>query len=303
MNEESTMQGVDIGAAIEDFTAFEEGWDGDDRDGFAGEADGNDTDSSAEASEADQPTDDGSEGEAEHGEESAEEPAEGEAGAKDQGDSYTLRYLGEERTVDRDEVIKLAQQGMDYSRIREKWDAVKDKVPLYEMYENFLQELADTRDGNIESLIDETRTRALISKAEARGEKLDPAAAARQAVAARMGVGQKTGGRDGSGESRHEDKAERHERMVNDFIAIYGNSVKGTDIPNEVWEEATRVGDLIGPYRAYQNRTLADENKRLVKELEELKQQQNNSRRSTGSARSTGEAAAKSAFEQGWDEG
>ena len=35
----------------------------------------------------------------------------------------------EEKTVSRDEVVSLAQKGLDYDRIRERWDAVKDDVP------------------------------------------------------------------------------------------------------------------------------------------------------------------------------
>jgi len=36
--------------------------------------------------------------------------------------SFTLKHLGETRTVGRDEVITLAQKGLDYDRIRRKYD-------------------------------------------------------------------------------------------------------------------------------------------------------------------------------------
>ena len=39
-------------------------------------------------------------------------------------DGYTLKHLGQEYTVTRDEVVALAQKGMDYDRIRQRADAL-----------------------------------------------------------------------------------------------------------------------------------------------------------------------------------
>ena len=300
MDNENTMQEVEMTEEADGMSAFDAGWDDDDWTGGGEESESDAMESDTEESEADQPDDDGSEGEGTDGDVTSEAEAEGEEGTQDQGESFTLRYLGEERTVNREDVIKLAQQGMDYNRIREKWDAVKDDVPRLRMYEEFLKELADTRDGDIDSLIDETRTRALISKAEAKGEKLDPAKAAAQAVAMRLG--KKTGGSESSGAHTEEDVHARHERMVDEFIKVYGNSVQGTDIPNEVWEEASKTGDLIGPYQRHLSKIQGEEIKRLKKELEEAKQQQNNSKRSTGSSRSSGADATRDYFEEGWND-
>ena len=49
------------------------------------------------------------------------EPAMNPRAEKGAGDeSFTLRHLGETKSVGRDEVIALAQKGMDYDRIRGK---------------------------------------------------------------------------------------------------------------------------------------------------------------------------------------
>lgn len=44
-------------------------------------------------------------------------------------DLFTLKHLDEVRTVSRDEVIALAQKGLDYDRIRAKYDALRADQP------------------------------------------------------------------------------------------------------------------------------------------------------------------------------
>ena len=44
-------------------------------------------------------------------------------------DLFTLKHLDERRTVNREEVIALAQKGLDYDRIRAKYDALRAKQP------------------------------------------------------------------------------------------------------------------------------------------------------------------------------
>lgn len=288
--EQSELTGTPEGEG----TAFDEGWDDDGQPAFEEAAETEEGSEGTEA-DADQQDAEGTEGEGSDGETSAEGAAKGKEGSPDQGEVFTLKHLGEERTVGRDEVIKLAQQGMDYDRIREKWDAVKDDVPKLRMYEDFLKELADSRGSDIESLIDETRTRAMIARAEAKGEKLDPASAAAMAVRARMQPGQ-------GSESRSDAGTEAQgSAMIADFIAAYGETVRAEDIPKEVWEEAAKTGNLVLPYQRYVNKELEAENKRLKEEVEQAKQQRKNKERSTGSSKSEGAAAARDAFDEGWD--
>ena len=291
--------------------AFDQGWD----DGP--EIPGTDAEETAEESEgteadADQQEAEGSDGEAGAGlsggkagqkKESAgtddgndqETEAEGEAGETDQPTDFVLKHLGEEKSVSRDEVISLAQKGLDYDRIREKWDAVKDDVQRLRMYEGFLKELAEARGGDVDSLIDETRTRALIAQAEAKGETLAPAAAAAQAVRMRtQGTVQEKG--------TPEQTQNRNSQMIDEFISVFGN-VKAEEIPKEVWDEATSTGDMVRPYQRYLNNKLQEENRKLQAELKAAKQQQKNAARSAGSAKSDGAGASKDPFDAGWGDG
>ena len=254
----------------------------------------------SEGEEADADQQEAEEPEGEEADSLPESESQGEEGSEpDRAETFTLRHLGEDREVNRDEVIALAQKGMDYDRIREKWDGVKDDVTRLRSYESFLKELADARGGDIESLIDETRTRTLIAKAEAEGRTLDPSAAAAQAV--RMRLSQSPAPTQSANTQTAEEEQSRANEMIDRFISVYGNSVKAEDIPKEVWEEAAKTQDLVGAYRGFENRKLKDELKTLKKDLEAAKQQQKNKQRSTGSTKSVGSSKTKDPFEEGWD--
>lgn len=309
MEEENTMltTGEADGAesAVELDGAFDAGWGDDDLPGGAEEGtaeedqDDFDGDGGSDDEAADQPAAEELSGEESGGPNQKSTDAGKTDESPDQGEAFVLRHLGEERSVGRDEVVTLAQKGLDYDRIREKWDSVKDDVPKLRMYEDFLRELAEARGGDIESLIDETRTRTLIARAKAEGRDPDPAAAAAEAVRIRLKGGVPDTAK--RAETPEADGQARMKEAVDRFIGIYGNTVKSGDIPPEVWDEAQRTGDLIGPYQKHLAQKQEAEISKLRKELEQAKQQKKNRERSTGSARSEGASASRDPFDEGWD--
>lgn len=309
MDENTTVQNETEELAAETLAAFDEGWD--DKDEPAVYDDGQDegedeteepeTDSESEETEADadQQEADGNEGG--DADKAPEGEGKGDEGSSDQGE-FVLKHLGEEKAVSRDEVVALAQKGMDYDRIREKWDGVKDDIQRLRMYENFLGNLAKARGesgdtiADIEALIDETNIRTLMARAEARGEELTPAAAAAQAVKMRTEFAPI-----GAATDPEEARQEKSQREVARFLESYPD-VKAEDIPKEVWEAMNENdGDLLGAYQRYENKQLKNELKNLKKELEDVKQQKKNKARSTGSTKSVGSSAGRDAFEEGWD--
>lgn len=308
MDNENTVL-TDQAEDLETSGAFDEGWDDGEETVFAGDGqqDGGDSDddretdeeSEGEEADADQHEADAPEGEETTDGAESKETTEGKEGNSDQSDSYELKYLGESRTVNRDEVIKLAQQGMDYSRIREKWDGIKDDVPKLRMYEGFLKELAEARGGDIESLIDETRTRSLMAKAKAEGKELAASAAAAQAVQARLKAMEPEEAK--QEKAREEEMMAKRRASVDRFMKSYPG-VKSEDIPKEVWDDAEAMGDLTAAYIKYNSVKLSEENERLKRELEQAKQHQKNKERSMGSSRSVGSGATKDPFDEGWDE-
>ena len=298
--------------ADETSAAFDEGWEDKDEPELYddGQGDGEDfedepeTDGESEGTEADA---DQQEADWNEGGEADEEPEgeeQGDEGEPNQAESFVLKHLGEEKSVGRDEVVQLAQKGLDYDRIREKWDGIKDDVARLRMYEGFLGELAQARGGDgdlieaINDLIDETRIRTMLAKAEASGEELSPAAAASRAVKARTEFVP-------AGAAPAQDTEEaRQERVRQDLQRFMGEypELRMEEIPQEVWDDVDKNGgDLLGCYQRYENRKLKEELKNLKKEIEGTNQQKKNKARSTGSTKSVGAGSKRDAFDEGWD--
>ena len=312
MEENTTVQTGAEELTDETSAAFDAGWEDKDepevyddgQDTEVEESDEPDTDSESEETEADadQREADGNEGG--EADEASEGKEQGDEGEPNQAESFVLKHLGEEKSVSRDEVVQLAQKGMDYDRIREKWDGVKDDVQRLRMYESFLGELAEARGGTkdniieaINDLIDETRIRTMLANAEAEGKELSPAAAAQQAVRKRTEY-VPAGFTPANPEEVRQEKSQQE---VVRFLEKYPD-VKAEEIPKEVWEDVNQNdGDLLGAYQRYENRKLKEEIKTLKKDLEEAKQQKKNKARSTGSTKSVGSSAGRDAFDEGWD--
>ena len=303
MEENTTVQTEAEELAAETSAAFDEGWEDNDEPAIPDDGQGTDIDESDEPetdeeseeteADADQQEADGNEG----GEAAEETEAEGEEGTP--YPDVTIKYLSNEEVISGKDVVEYVQKGRDYDRIREKWDGVKDDIPMYQMEHAFLQELAEARGGDIAGLIDETRTRTILARAEAAGEELSPAAAAAQAVNMRTSFMP-------AAPSPADTEEARQERVREDIARFREGypDIKMEEIPQEVWDAVDKNGgDLLGCYQRYENQKLKEELKSLKKELEGTNQQKKNKARSTGSTKSVGSSAGRDAFDEGWDAG
>lgn len=193
---------------------------------------------------------------------------------------YTLKSPAGERQCSLDEVLSLANKGLDYDGVRQDRDRMRE----------FLKELAEPSGFTIEELIDTTRARMLMSKRKAEGvemSEMEALTAVQRNRAAAITEGQ------------HKEEARKQE-MINTFLAEFPN-VKAADIPQEVWQQCRETGDLAGAYRKYANSQKDNEIAQLKQELETLKLNQKNKDRSTGSRKSVGATTPKDPFEEGWD--
>ena len=68
-------------------------------------------------------------------------------------ESYTLRHLGETKNVGREEVIALAQKGMDYDRIRSKLGDASRELEALRAGESFDPDPAERRRRDCESFV------------------------------------------------------------------------------------------------------------------------------------------------------
>ena len=292
MQAESMETTADVQVTIGTETdVFDTGWDGDDltdggedefdmseANGVEAEADQQEADSTeaSEANKADTETP-----------EQTEEPKDEAADQR-----FVLKHLDEVKEVDREEVIALAQKGMDYDR------KVSKLTETIEDYEEFLKELADVNSLTIPQLMDRTRAR-MYQKSEAEANRtVSEADALLKVQTDRQNKleARKQAAAQAEQEAEQQKQAEQEQKQNADiqrFVTNYPD-VKAEDIPQSVWDDFKKSGDLTAAYARY-------EKAELQKQISILKQNEENRNRSTGSRKSAGAAAAKDPFDSAWD--
>ncbi len=277
-----------------DLSAFDEGW---------GDAPSEDEGFELEADEP-QETDTGTP--TEEGNSDTAEQAEAETGAQEEADNagaqenaeghqlYTLKHLGKEGLYTIDEVLEFAGKGMDYDGVRQDRDELRRERAALNGQTEFLKELAErSGDSSIENHLDRIRAMWSIQDARASGSEISPEEALIKATQGRLSTAQPEELEEAGEQPAESSDAAQRAQMFRAFIAEYPG-VKPEEIPKEVWTECARTGDLAGAYRKH-------ENVKLKAELEELKLNQRNKERSTGSWQSAGAPTPKDAFDEGWD--
>lgn len=223
-------------------------------------------------------------------------PDEGEAGvendlSEDEPDvpqreadqSFRLKYLGEEIEVSREEMIRLAQKGKDYDRIRSRADALSDTVRENSGYLGFLEELAKKSGQSLADFVGKTRTAMRAS-----GEIPASQAGVRQSanVASVGSDEQHTGG------AQVQSAAGRRNREVAEFIAEY-RDIDPRSIPREVWDGVKSGKTLLASYQSYENRLLRAQ-------IDAERQNLENRLKTAGSRATAGTPRPRSEIEDDW---
>ena len=227
------------------------------------------------AEQADQPAEEESK---EVTEQPEEKPAE-EAAPSDQ--TFTLKHLGETKDYSRDEIIPLAQKGLDYDRIRTERDSLKAEKASLQEHEEFLKELAELAGSSIDDLMVDTKARLVVQDEKKKGNEITF-----EQARYRVQTDMKVKKAQAPAISKREESFQWFQRNFPD--------VNAEDIPKEVWMEfgdGSQV-DLSVAYQKYQS---SQESKKLQAQLDELnakfktlEQNQKNKQRTTGSRRSNG---------------
>ena len=86
-------------------------------------------------------------------------------------DSFTLKYMDEEKTVSREEVVTLAQKGMDYDRVRRRLEETGSALKEYEQIRGqlglrgeqlrWMDELAKEQGLSLDTILEETHAKLL----------------------------------------------------------------------------------------------------------------------------------------------
>jgi hypothetical protein len=204
---------------------------------------------------------------------------------------YTLKHLDETREVGEEEIVPLAQKGMDYDRQKQKNAELQAANDRLSTYEAFLKELAEAQGFTPDDFIDDVRATALAQTA-----KIDkPTAAAR--IKAMKEAKAKPPEAEKAPEKPPEKTpeqfaAERREREVKEFVGEY-KTVDPKTIPQEVWDAVKAGKSLLVAYQQHENR-------QLKAQLEAEKKNAENKAKSTGSRKTAGAATERDEIETLW---
>jgi len=183
--------------------------------------------------------------------------------------TFTLKHLDEVRTVGRDEVVKLAQQGMDYDRIRTERDQLRSDYQQTDPSFSLISSFAKRSGMNTAQYLENIRKQDLIRSG-----------ASEQAANAQIAAEKMTAAKTQEASRREQVQAEARKASMTRFIKAYPD-VKPEEITKEVWKAVSRGEDLTAAYTFHKNR-------RLEADLAAERQNGRNTQMSTGSMSTRG---------------
>lgn len=208
---------------------------------------------------------------------------------------WTLQHMDEVKTVGEDEIVTLAQKGMDYDRIRGKWDEAK---PVMELFNQFAQKAG----MNVSDYIAHIRTQAKQSQGMSAEEAkrsidLEDREAAIAAKEAQQNAERAV-------QTRRTEQEQRRQADIEAFRKIYPDAAKDPkSIPAEVWQRVNEGMNLVAAYAVYDAKQARVAQAAAEQKAAAAAQNQTNAARSTGSMHSSGDntKVSKDPFLDGWD--
>ena len=211
---------------------------------------------------------------------------------------WTLRHMDEEKQVGEAEMVVLAQKGMDYDRIRAKYDEAK---PAMEMLAQFAKKAGVTTAEYITAIREQAKQAEGMSEAEAKR------AVDLEDREARIAVEEaKVNERKAAAEKATNAQTAEQQRRAADiaeFQKTFPEAAKDPkSIPPEVRAEVKNGASLVAAYSKYAVKTANAAKDAAMREAASAKQNNKNAERATGSMKSAGEESkSKDPFLSGWD--
>lgn len=213
-------------------------------------------------------------------------------------EEFVLKHLGTEQTVNREEVISLAQQGLDYSRIKDKLHTAEvEKEQIAEKL-SYFEKLADSQGKSLDEFIEMTAASLRADEKQISYEE------ALREVKFEFEKSKFAKEKSDWEKSRNDTKSADDARQadIDAFMEKYPDAAKDPNsIPKEVWAEAETVG-LTKAYGNYIDKQKDAEIASLRKQLEQEKQYKKNKESSTGSQATDSSSAADKAFDALWND-
>lgn len=229
--------------------------------------------------------------------------------AQTDGQLFELKHLGETKNVNRDEVVTLAQKGMDYDRVTEKNTQLETKVSEQEQqlatlteHENALQELAKQSGTTVEELVENMLIAVTKSKygIDDDGMALERVKLDRE----RRALDQERAAL--APQKQEQEQQAANEKWRGECFDAFAKAYPDVDpasIPNGVWEAFNRGETLVSAYARERNKALEAEIARMKSEQETRDRNAANAARSTGSQSSAGKTGSDEAFDALWYDG
>lgn len=229
--------------------------------------------------------------------------------AQTDGQLFELKHLGETKNVNRDEVVTLAQKGMDYDRVTEKNTQLENQVSEQKQqlaqlteHENALQELAKQSGTTVEELVENmliavTKSKYGIDDDGMALERVKLDRERRELEQERAAL---------APQKQEQEQQAANEKWRGECFDAFAKAYPDVDpasIPNGVWEAFNRGETLVSAYARERNKALEAEIARMKSEQETRDRNAANAARSTGSQSSAGKTGSDEAFDALWYDG
>ena len=229
--------------------------------------------------------------------------------AQTDGQLFELKHLGETKNVNRDEVVTLAQKGMDYDRVTEKNTQLETQVSEQKQqlatlteHENALQELAKQSGTTVEELVENM----LIAVTKSKYGIDDDGMALERVKLDREGRALDRDRAALAPQKQEQEQQAANEKWRGECFDAFAKAYPDVDpasIPNGVWEAFNRGETLVSAYARERNKALEAEIARMKSEQETRDRNAANAARSTGSQSSAGKTGSDEAFDALWYDG
>lgn len=211
---------------------------------------------------------------------------------------WDLRYMDEVRQVSEEEIVPLAQKGLDYDRIRARYDESK---PVMELFGGFAQQAGMTIPEYVAHIRMQAKQAQGLSEPEARREVALEDREAVVAAAEAQRQAQESAQQSAAAAQQQADA--RRMADIRRFQEKFPDAAKDPkSIPQEVWEKVRSGISLVESYQDYLLTRAESAREEAEQRAAASAQNQTNAARATGSMRSAGENnQSRDPFLDGWN--
>lgn len=220
-------------------------------------------------------------------------------------DLFTLKYMGEEKSVNREEIVDLAEKGMNYDRVKGQLEEARTSLKELEQVKGdlakrneqlqYLEELAKEQNQTLDELIETTQAQMMsrktgqnieVCKGIVKNQRLERELKARQS------------------EPTAVDLVTKMRAHVEEFLRAYPDydPKDMSNLPPEVWAAVDKGESLLSAYRALEVKQLRAQLDKERQEAAKAKRKEENRSRSVGSQRTEGTKQVDP-FDAAWYDG